>query len=74
MADKMTQNASYGKTVTDERIGTVRGRTVTQYSFDVSIDGISDYDAVADEYLITVNGRVIKRMNDYQAKRMGLIK
>ena len=64
----------YAKTVTDTHIGTVRGRSVTQYSFDVSIDPLDSYDDVANEYLITVNGRVVKRMNEYQAKRMGLIR
>ena len=68
MADK------YAHTVSDNHIGSVRGRNINQYSFDVSIDPISEFDDTATEYLITVNGRIVKRMNEYQAKRMGLIR
>lgn len=70
MATYPTQKA----VASDRNIGSVTGRSVTQYSFDVAIEPMDNYDAVANEYLITVNGRVVKRMNEYQAKRMGLIR
>lgn len=55
-------------------LGNVVGYTTRSFTFDVTVDALSDYDYDgADEFLIKVNGRPVKRMNAYQAERMGLI-
>lgn len=56
-------------------LGEVNGYTTRSFTFEIVIDPSypETYEG-ADEFLITVNGRVIKRMNAYQAERMGLIK
>jgi hypothetical protein len=53
-------------------IGSVRRNTRKIVSLDVSIDPLDPYDDADDlaEYQITVNGRIIKRMNRYQAARL----
>lgn len=65
--------ATYPATKVDSSVGTVNGQTFTQYVYDVNINPLTEYDAIADEYIIRVNGRVIRRMSKYQAQRMGLI-
>jgi len=57
-----------------ESMGTVAGYTTRSFTFEVAISPVErDLYDDADEFLITVNGRVIKRMNQFQAERLGLI-
>lgn len=65
--------ATYPATKVDSSVGTVHGQTFTQYVYDVNITPLTGYDVIADEYIIRVNGRVIRRMSKYQAQRIGLV-
>lgn len=54
--------------------GTVERTERKVVSFEIRIDADFSYDAhPADEYVLTLNGRVIKRMTAYQAQRFGII-
>jgi hypothetical protein len=52
------------------KVGTVESTERRVVSFDVSIELDSPYSLEADEFLITVNGRVIRRMNQWQLRRL----
>lgn len=61
--------------VSPSRIGTVTGRTTKTFTFDVSIEAMDEYaHGNADEFIIMLNGRVLTRMNEYRARRMGLVR
>jgi hypothetical protein len=65
----------YAKTAVDntKHLGSVTGRQVSQYVLD--IDATVDRYAVegADEIIIRLNGRPLKRMTVGQAERAGII-
>lgn len=74
----MTTNAKRNYTIdanNDHELGTVYGHTTRTFSIDIAIDPIDEYQHEnANEFVLTVNGRVVKRMNEYAARRMGVIK
>jgi len=56
-------------------LGTVNGFTTRSFTFEVNVDPIEDYDYDgADEFVLIVNGHLVKRFNQFQARRMGLIR
>lgn len=70
----MVDKRQYPTAVASPRsVGDVRTSTRTVKSFDVSVTPDTYDDVLADEYVLTVNGRVVKRMNRFQAKRLGLV-
>lgn len=78
----MTEYSEYATAETHSRKGTrkasmgsVNGFVTRSFTFEVTIDSANELDYQnADEFIITVNGKIVKRMNSYQAQRMGLIK
>lgn len=57
-----------------QRVGDVTFKEVKQYTFDVSVSAIDEVSNFGDaEFIVRLNGRPIKRMNEYQARRLGLI-
>lgn len=65
MANKM-----YDVAVDPQRFGEVTGHTTKTFTFDVHV---TPADVDADEFIIAVNGRIVKRMNRWQAERLGLV-
>jgi hypothetical protein len=64
---------SYGtKTDVDRSVGTVRGRETRIYVIDVEAS-VFLADADADEIVIRLNGRPIKRMTMHAARRSGVV-
>lgn len=60
--------------VVPSSIGSVTGRTTKTFTFDVQIAPMDSYaHDNADEFILMVNGRIVTRMNEYRARRMGLI-
>lgn len=60
--------------VSPSRIGTVIGRTTKTFTFDIQITPMDSYaHDNADEFILMVNGRIVTRMSEYRARRMGLI-
>ena len=54
-------------------VGTVTGRTITTFVIDIQAN-VDTYDAAeADEIVIRLNGRPLKRMTHHQAVRAGVI-
>ena len=59
---------------TPSKIGDVTGHTTKTFTFDVNITGLDEYQHDnAQEFILRVNGQVLKRMNYHQAERMGLV-
>lgn len=57
------------------KVGDVHESSRRTISFDVTITPRDSFDMTdADEYLLTVNGRLVKRYTPEQAKRTGLIR
>jgi hypothetical protein len=57
-----------------DSVGTVTTRVITQQVIDVTVDPIQDVsDGGESEIILRVNGRIIRRLNSYQARRMGII-
>jgi hypothetical protein len=70
----MTAKGMYPTAVSSPRsVGDVRTSTRTVKSFDVSVTPDTYNDTLADEYVLTVNGHVVRHMNRFQAKRLGLV-
>ena len=56
-------------------LGSVAGYVTKTFTFEAKIDAVEDYVTDgADEFIITVNGRMVKRMNRFQAERIGLVR
>lgn len=54
--------------------GSVIGRATKTFTFDVNVQALTEYELDnADEIIIRVNGQLVRRMNVYAAKRMGLV-
>jgi hypothetical protein len=57
-----------------QRVGEVTSKTITQQVFDVNISADDNASFQPDtEFILRVNGRIITRMNEYRARRLGLI-
>jgi len=64
------------KTVSDSKPhGTVHVGSRKVTTFDVTVYPLQHYDSDfdADEFLLMVNGRVVKRLLPFQAERLGLL-
>jgi hypothetical protein len=56
----------------DDSLGGVQGRRTSQYAIDITLT-VPDAEAGADEFVIRVNGRPVKRLGPHEATRLGLI-
>lgn len=68
-------SSTYGKYETEAAnpiLGAVTKRDKRIVAYDVEITDHND-DGSADEYQITVNGRLIKRLSEFQAARLGIL-
>jgi hypothetical protein len=60
-------------TARDNHAGTVTQDTQRIIRFEVDIPAREMPDAEESEYVILVNGHVVKRMHAWQARRLGLV-
>lgn len=68
------KRADWETGVVPSSIGSVTGRTTKTFTFQVDIDPMDSYaHDNADEFILMVNGKIVTRMNEYRARRMGLI-
>ena len=65
--------ADYAKTQRDTSIGGVQGRQVRQYVIDINGAVDSAVIGYAEEIIVRMNGRPLKRMNMHAADRAGLV-
>lgn len=69
-----TRNFPQSTEVISTQIGAVTGWTTKTFIFSVDIEPMDSYaHDNADEFILEVNGRVVTRMNEFRARRMGLI-
>ena len=70
----MTSSPYKTETMVDTSAGTVRRTQKRIVVIEVTVDPVDGYDDDTEaDYLITVNGRTVKRMTYYQAQRMGIV-
>jgi len=57
-----------------DRVGEVTSHVITQLVFDVNISADDNAGFQPDtEFILRVNGRIVTRMNEFRARRLGLI-
>lgn len=66
---------NYARTINNgDPVGSVSAKEIRQYVFDVNIyPDQKTFGAEYDEYILRVNGRVIRRMSRRQALQLGMV-